>query len=48
VVSRGIEEIQRWILGFGSEAEVIEPSELRENLGLIGRYLDSTYHKSQA
>ena len=48
VVTRGIEEIQRWILGFGSEAEVIEPSELRENLGLIGRYLDLTYHKSQA
>jgi len=44
VASRGLEEIQRWILGFGTDAEVVAPSELRCNLGLIGRYLNSAYN----
>ncbi|MEA3297788.1 MAG: WYL domain-containing protein [candidate division Zixibacteria bacterium] len=45
VVTRGLEEIQRWILGFGCEADVISPSELRENLAVIGRYLNETYNR---
>lgn len=42
VVTRGIEEIRRWILGFGDEAEVVKPAQLRESLRLTGDYL---YHK---
>lgn len=44
VVCRGLEEIERWILGFGSEAEVLEPPDLREDLAVIGAYLKSTYN----
>ncbi len=40
---RGLQEIQRWIVGFGAEAEVIEPDELRQHLSLIGEYLTDTY-----
>lgn len=29
---KGIEEISRWILGFGEMVEVLEPEELRENI----------------
>ncbi len=36
ITTLGFEEIQRWILGFGDEAEVIEPIELREALAEIG------------
>ncbi|MFQ5500277.1 MAG: helix-turn-helix transcriptional regulator [Candidatus Zixiibacteriota bacterium] len=43
VVTRGIEEIQRWILGFGSDAEVEAPAELRLKLSDIGSFLASTY-----
>lgn len=43
VVTRGIEEIQRWILGFGDEAEVISPQEMRRNLLEIGRFLSGRY-----
>ncbi len=43
VVTRGIEEIQRWILGFGAEAEVLEPLELKHNLSEIGQYFCITY-----
>jgi len=43
VVCRGLEEIKRWILGFGAEADVIEPDDLREDLGAIGEYLRTTY-----
>ncbi|MFH1374129.1 MAG: YafY family protein [bacterium] len=43
VTTRGIEEIQRWLLGFGADVEVISPPELRENLARIGRYLQATY-----
>ena len=45
VTTRGIEEIQRWILSFGREAEVIEPKELRENLSRLGKYLSEYYSK---
>jgi predicted DNA-binding transcriptional regulator YafY len=43
VVVSGIEEIQRWILGFGDEAEVVAPKALRDNLKRVGRYFDRTY-----
>lgn len=46
VTTRGTEEIQRWILSFGNEAEVIEPKELRENLGRLGGYLSKFYTES--
>jgi len=43
VVTRGIEEIQRWLLGFGADVEVIAPPQLRRNLQQIGEYLATTY-----
>ncbi|UCE24332.1 MAG: YafY family transcriptional regulator [Candidatus Zixiibacteriota bacterium] len=43
VTTRGTEEIQRWIIGFGDEAEVIAPAELRRNLARIGGYLADRY-----
>ncbi len=43
VVTRGTEEIQRWILGFGDEAEVISPENLKRSLRTIGEYLKETY-----
>lgn len=43
VTTRGTEEIQRWVLSFGNEAEVTEPKELRDNLNRIGKYLSKRY-----
>jgi predicted DNA-binding transcriptional regulator YafY len=43
VETRGIEEIQRWILGFGGDAEVLEPPELREALAAIGSHYRELY-----
>jgi len=43
VVTKGIEEIQRWILGFGTDAEVIKPKKLHRNMHRIGEYLQSKY-----
>jgi predicted DNA-binding transcriptional regulator YafY len=43
VVTRGIEEIQRWVLAFGSDAEVMAPEKLRENLAAIGEYYGTAY-----
>jgi len=45
VTTRGIEEIQRWILSFGNEANVVEPAELRESLHSLGRYLADYYSR---
>ena len=39
----GTEEIRRWILGFGAEAEVLEPPELRVELAQIAGRLQSLY-----
>lgn len=33
----GLEEIQRWILSFGDQVEVLEPAELRETIAQLGR-----------
>lgn len=43
VTTLGLEEIKRWILGFGDEAEVIEPIELREAMAEIGGDLVKKY-----
>lgn len=39
----GTEEIKRWILGFGTEAEVIGPEELRAELARVAKQLASVY-----
>ena len=44
----GVEEIKRWILGFGQEAEVISPEELRNELAEIGVCLIQKYRKTNS
>lgn len=44
VKTRGIEEIRRWILGFGPEAEVIAPTQLRDDLADAADALVSLYN----
>jgi len=41
----GTDEIQRWILGFGAEAEVLSPASLRAELGRTGRLLAKLYSR---
>ncbi|MCH7948302.1 MAG: WYL domain-containing protein, partial [candidate division Zixibacteria bacterium] len=43
VTTRGIEEIRRWILSYGNEAEVIKPLSLRNELCQLGRQLSAKY-----
>lgn len=43
VTTKGFEEIQRWLLGFGEQVEVIAPQELKESLAKIGQYLIEKY-----
>jgi predicted DNA-binding transcriptional regulator YafY len=45
VTVNGTEEIRRWILRFGDDAEVLEPPELRQELGRIGQFLARTYRR---
>jgi len=45
VTVNGTEEIGRWILRFGDEAEVLEPASLRQELGRIGQFLKRTYQQ---
>jgi predicted DNA-binding transcriptional regulator YafY len=40
---RGEAEIARWLLGFGEEAEVLQPLSLRMRLRMVGRYFVATY-----
>ncbi|MBU0984594.1 MAG: transcriptional regulator, partial [candidate division Zixibacteria bacterium] len=40
---RGIEEITRWIIGFGTEARVIRPASLISRLADLGAYLSNAY-----
>jgi len=40
----GLQEIKRWILGFGDEAEVIKPEKLRKNMQALGDYFKNTYN----
>ena len=44
ITTRGFEEIQRWILGFGNEAEVLEPGELRDRFKAIGKQFSQIYN----
>ncbi|MBK7998094.1 MAG: WYL domain-containing protein [Verrucomicrobia bacterium] len=39
----GLEEVERWVLGWGAHATVIQPSPLVERLGAIARALSSRY-----
>ena len=39
----GLFEIKRWIVGFGDQAEVISPDELKQELKQVGEYLRETY-----
>lgn len=43
VTVNGLEEIKRWILGFGAEAEVISPPELRQAMREISGSLQDVY-----
>jgi proteasome accessory factor B len=40
-----LEEIERWILSWGDQAEVLEPAKLRERLGEVGKEFVATYGK---
>jgi predicted DNA-binding transcriptional regulator YafY len=42
----GIEEISRWILGFGENAEVLEPKELRKRMRKTAENLSRMYCKT--
>ena len=44
VTTNGLEEIQRWIIGFGDSVEVLAPQELKDSLSKIGEYLTQAYH----
>ncbi|MBK7141156.1 MAG: YafY family transcriptional regulator [bacterium] len=46
ITVRGVEEIQRWVLGFGSEAEILEPDQLRWEMSRLAQALDQLYRKS--
>jgi predicted DNA-binding transcriptional regulator YafY len=41
----GTAEIKRWVLGFGDEAEVIQPQELRREMAAISDHFAETYRK---
>lgn len=41
---KGVEEISRWILGFGCQAEVLKPKSLREEMKRIARDLATIYN----
>lgn len=41
------EEIKRWVLGFGKEAEVLEPEELRKEMAQELQTLLSQYRASE-
>jgi predicted DNA-binding transcriptional regulator YafY len=43
----GLEEIKRWIVGFGAEARVIEPPELRNQLAEVGSYFRDVYKNAE-
>lgn len=40
---RGLEEFGRWVIGFGNQAEVLEPAELRKKLKAVGSFLAKIY-----
>ena len=38
-----LEEIERWILSWGDQAEVLEPAKLRQRLAELGRKFVAEY-----
>jgi predicted DNA-binding transcriptional regulator YafY len=40
-----LEEIERWVLGFGQHANVVEPKELRERVEKAARMVTAKYAK---
>lgn len=40
---RGLEEVSRWLLGFGGDAEVLQPPELRDHIRAIGTQIVRHY-----
>ena len=38
-----IEEVEKWVLGFGTHATVVRPNALRERLAVTGRELAARY-----
>jgi predicted DNA-binding transcriptional regulator YafY len=40
---RGLEEFGRWVIGFGDQAEVLEPVDLRKKLKAVGAFLAKIY-----
>lgn len=47
VTVNGTEEIRRWILGFGAQAEVIAPVSLRNQLREIGQQIAATHGETE-
>jgi predicted DNA-binding transcriptional regulator YafY len=45
---KGVEEIRRWLLGFGDEVEVLSPPELRRSMAKISRRTARLYADSEA
>ncbi|MBI5267946.1 MAG: YafY family transcriptional regulator [candidate division Zixibacteria bacterium] len=43
---RGLEEFYRWVVAFGESAEVLEPNELKQDLGRLGAFLQKTYGRN--
>ena len=39
----GMAEVRRWLLGYGAEAEVLEPAELREEIAAHAKKLTEIY-----
>ncbi len=46
ITTKGLEEIQQWLLGFGEQVEVVTPQELKDSMGEIGLYLTQKYNSS--
>ena len=38
-----LEEVERWVLGFGSHARVVQPQELRNRVGKAAREIQAKY-----
>jgi len=44
LVVRACPELERWVLGFGNEAEVVAPPQLRDRITEVSKYLARIYH----
>ena len=43
-----LEEVERWVLSFGAHCTVIEPTDLRVRVGMIGRELAERYARQSS